>query len=71
MVLNTNLGHLGSYIEAKSILMVYSDYSFKKICIPLNCSWSDKTPYASKEDSEYWLISFGEVYRYFFIHFTK
>ena len=23
------------------------------------------TPYASKEDSEYWLISFGEVYRYF------
>ena len=45
--------------------MVYSDYSLKKICIPLNCSWSDKTPYASKEDSEYWLISFGEVYRYF------
>ena len=28
--------------------MVYSAYSLHKICIPLHCSWSVKTPMSSK-----------------------
>ena len=53
MVVSTSLAYLGSsFSEEKNTvyLRVFSAvaYSSYKICIPLHCGWSDKTPMSPK-----------------------